>query len=100
MAGALERIRLWWPYTEVRRGELPRLTDDQKRELKTLLETKDPRYLGDVIDLIKTNFKAEYSERPVRRILKGMGMKHAKPYQVDYRKPDDAEEKLKKTMIS
>jgi putative transposase len=38
----------------------------------------------------------EYSERRVRRILKGMGMKHAKPYQLDYRKPDDAEEKLKK----
>jgi len=25
-----------------------------------------------------------------------MGMKNAKPYQIDYRKPKDAEEKLKK----
>lgn len=39
----------------------------------------------------------KYSERQVRRILKGFKMKHAKPYQVDYRKPKDAEENLKKT---
>ena len=33
--------------------------------------------------------------RQVRRILKSFKMKHAKPYQVDYRKPEDADEKLK-----
>ncbi len=32
----------------------------------------------------------------MRRILKDFLTKHAKPYQIDYRKPDDADEKLKK----
>ena len=49
-----------------------------------------------MVDLIRTKFDVEYSERQVRRILKEFKIKHAKPYQVDYRKPDDAEEKLKK----
>ncbi len=62
-----------------------------------MLEAKDLWYLGDVVDLIRTEFDVEYSERQARRILKGFRMKHAKPYQVDYRKPDDADEKLKKT---
>jgi putative transposase len=78
-------------------GKPSKLTEEQKKELKALLEAKDLWYLGDVIDLIRTEFDVEYSERQVRRILKGFKMKHAKPYQVDYRKPKDAEEILKKT---
>ena len=62
-----------------------------------MLEAKDLWYLNDIVNLIKSEFDIEYSERQVRRILKGFKMKHAKPYQVDYRKPDDADEKLKKT---
>ena len=77
-------------------GKPSKLSVDQKKELRTLLETKDLWYLGDVVDLIRTKFDVEYSERQVRRILKGFKMKHEKPYQVDYRRPDDAEEKLKK----
>lgn len=78
-------------------GKPPKLSGDQKKELKVLLEAKDLWYLGDIVELIKTKFGVEYSERQVRRILKAFKMKHAKPYQVDYRKPDDADEKLKKT---
>ena len=47
--------------------------------------------MNDIVGLIKSRFGVEYSERQVRRILKGFKMKHAKLYQVDYRKPDDAE---------
>ena len=78
-------------------GKPSKLSAEQKKELRTQLEAKDLWYLGDVVDLIRTKFGVEYSERQVRRILKGFKMKHAKPYQVDYRKPKDAEEKLKKT---
>lgn len=78
-------------------GKPSKLSAEQKKEFRTLLESKDLWYLGDVVDLIRTKFDVEYSERQVRRILKGFNMKHAKPYQVDYRKPKDAEEKLKKT---
>ena len=77
-------------------GKPSKLSVDQKKELRTLLEAKDLWYLGDIVKLIKSGFGVEYSERQVRRILKGFKMKHAKPYQVDYRKPRDAEEKLKK----
>ena len=61
-----------------------------------MLKAKDLWYLGDIVDLIRTKFNVEYSERQVRRILKSFKMNHAKPYQIDYRKPDDADEKLKK----
>ena len=78
-------------------GKPSKLSVDQKKELRTLLEAKDLWYLGDIVKFIRSGFGVEYSERQVRRILKGFKMKHAKPYQVDYRKPKDAEEKLKKT---
>ena len=78
-------------------GKPSKLSAEQKKEFRTLLESKDLWYLGDVVDLIRTKLGVEYSERQVRRILKGFKMKHAKPYQIDYRKPKDAEEKLKKT---
>ena len=78
-------------------GKPSKISAEQKKELRTLLEAKDLWYLGDVVDLIRTEFGVEYSERQVRRILKGFKMKHAKPYRVDYRKPKDAGEKLKKT---
>ncbi len=81
-------------------GKPGKLSKDQKEELKSLLEAKDLWYLGDIVDLIKTKFNVEYSERQVRRILKSFKMNHAKPYQIDYRKPDDADEKLKKTRFS
>ena len=78
-------------------GKPSKLSVDQKIELVKLLEAKDLWYLGDIVKLIKSGFGVEYSERQVRRILKGFKMKHAKPYQVDYRKPEDADKKLKKT---
>ena len=77
-------------------GKPGKLSKDQKEELKSLLKAKDLWYLGDIVDLIRTKFNVEYSERQVRRILKSFKMNHAKPYQIDYRKPDDADEKLKK----
>ena len=80
-------------------GKPSKLPVDQKIELVKLLEAKDLWYLGDVVDLIRTEFGVEYSGRQVRRILKGFKMKHAKPYQVDYRKPGDAGEKLKKNSV-
>ena len=80
-------------------GKPSKLSAEQKKELRTQLEAKDLWYLGDVVDLIRTKFGVEYSERQVRRILKGFSMKHAKPYQIDYRKPDDADEKLKKNSV-
>ncbi|MHC1571701.1 MAG: winged helix-turn-helix domain-containing protein [Methanosarcinales archaeon] len=45
----------------------------------------------------QNRFGVEYSLRHVSRILKSFGMKYAKPYQRDYRRPENAEEEFKKT---
>ncbi|MEM3334035.1 MAG: winged helix-turn-helix domain-containing protein [Thermoplasmata archaeon] len=42
--------------------------------------------LNEVMSLILEKFGVVYSERQVRRILKKLGMRHAKPYPIDYRK--------------
>ncbi|MHB8372794.1 MAG: helix-turn-helix domain-containing protein [Thermoplasmataceae archaeon] len=81
-------------------GKPGKLTKEQKNELKILLEGKDLWHLGNIVDLIKTKFNVEYSERQVRRILKIFKMNHAKPYPTDYRKTEDADEKLKKTRFN
>ncbi|MEM3265271.1 MAG: winged helix-turn-helix domain-containing protein [Thermoplasmata archaeon] len=47
------------------------------------------------MSLILEKFGVVYSERQVRRILKKLGMRHAKPYPIDYRIPKDADKILK-----
>ena len=42
-------------------------------------------------------FGPDFSEKHVRTILKNLGLKFAKPYPKDYRRPPDAEKQLKKT---
>ncbi len=70
-------------------------TYDQKKDLKGILESKDLRFLADIVYLIRTRFCIEYIEKQVRKIRNDFMTKNAKPYQIDYRKPDDADEKLK-----
>ena len=43
-------------------------------------------------------FGVEYTLKQVRVILKGFKMKFGKPYQHDHRRPEDAEDLLKKTI--
>ena len=49
-----------------------------------------------VFDLIGREFSTKYSELKGCRISKNMSMKNARHCQVDYKKPNGAEEKLKK----
>ena len=51
----------------------------------------------EVQELIEEEFGVRYSSWQVRRNLKSFGMRYAKPYQKDYRKPDDVEDTLKKS---
>ena len=53
---------------------------EQKDEHKALLQAKDPWYLKDIVNLIKTQFSVEYAERQVKIILKSFKINHAKPY--------------------
>ncbi|MEM3845005.1 MAG: winged helix-turn-helix domain-containing protein [Candidatus Parvarchaeota archaeon] len=51
--------------------------------------------INEVISLILEKLDVVYSERQVRRILKKLGIRHAKPYSIDYRRPKDADKILK-----
>ncbi len=77
-------------------GGPTKISSDQLKELKECLSTGSWT-TGQVRNLIMEKFGVEYSSRQVARILKGLHMNHAKPYPHDHRRPEDAEERLKKT---
>ena len=76
-------------------GRPSKLSKEQKKKLKEMLREREWT-TKEVQELIREEFGVTYSSWQVRRILKAFGMKYAKPYQKDYRKPDGAEDTLKK----
>lgn len=81
-------------------GRPPELSQKEKEELKEILKERDDWSTKGVKHLIEEEFGVDYSERHVNRMLKKFGLKHAKPYQQDYRRPDNADEKLKKNLMN
>ena len=77
-------------------GPKPKLGNTERDELKEILIGKRAWTLKEVRILIKERFNVEYSEMQVWRILTSWNMHHAKPYVLDNRRPDDAENILKK----
>ena len=77
-------------------GRPSKLTDNQKEELKNVLNERDDWSTEEVRTIIFENFDVEYTLKQVRIILKMFGMRHAKPYPHDHRRPINAEECLKK----
>jgi putative transposase len=77
-------------------GKPSRLSDDQKKELAELLGV-NPMETSDVRLYIMEEYGVEYTMKQVHVILSGMGLHHAKPYPKDHRRPDNAEDDLKKT---
>jgi len=78
-------------------GKPSKLSDDQKEQLKKILNKRDDWTTDEIKKLISEEFNVEYSLKQIRIILRKFGMKLAKPFPHDYRRPDDAEEILKKT---
>ncbi len=78
-------------------GRPSQLSDEDKKELKEMLSKRDDWTTQEVKKLIKDEFGPDFSEKHVRTILRDLGLKFAKPYPQDYRRPSDAEEQLKKT---
>ncbi len=78
-------------------GRKSKLTDKQIRELKALIEKKDYWTTREVLELLKEKYGIEYSQKQIGVILHSFNMHHSKPYVLDYRRPDNAEEILKKT---
>jgi len=77
-------------------GRPSKLSDAQKEELKHLLENRNDWTSEEVRELIWERFDVQYTPKQIRVILRKMGMRHAKPYQHDYRRPDNAEDLFKK----
>ena len=77
-------------------GRESKLTNEQIKELKTLLENKDYWTTREVLELIKEKYGVKYSQKQIGVILHSFNMYHSKPYTLDYRRPENAEEILKK----
>lgn len=77
-------------------GRKSKLTADQIKELRILLGNKDYWTTREVLELIKEKYGVEYSQKQIGVILHNFNMYHSKPYTLDYRRPKDAEEILKK----
>ena len=68
---------------------------DQKSRLNQLLSEKSVWTTEEVRLLIEKEFGISYTPKQVRIIAKTLGMRYAKPYTLDYRRPDNAEDLLK-----
>jgi len=79
-------------------GTSPKLTDEQKEQLKDKLKSGGNWLSQQVRALIRKDFGITYSLRHVARMLRGFGMHCAKPYNLDYRKPDNAEQLLRESI--
>ena len=74
------------------------LNDDDMKKLKEFLQMRDYWSSKEVRDLIKNEFDIEFTPRHIPRILRKLGMKYQKPYVNDYRRPEVAEDILKKDL--
>jgi len=77
-------------------GRPSKLSDQQKEKLQLLLKAKNVWTTDEVRSLISSEFCVEYTLKQVRIIVKNFGMKYAKPFTLDYRRPPNAEQILKK----
>lgn len=80
---------------ETRTGRPPKLDKDKMIKLKETLKTKDYWTTKEVQKVIKDQFDVDLSIFQVIKILREkFGMLFSKPYPMDYRKPENAEEIL------
>jgi transposase len=76
-------------------GRPSRMTPDQRDHLRDILSIC-PMETNDVRLYMIYEFNTTYSIKQVHVILSKMGLYHSKPYPGDHRRPDDAEDILKK----
>jgi len=77
-------------------GRPSKLSDQQKEKLQLSLKEKNVWTTDEVRLLISSEFNVEYTLKQVRIIAKNFGMKYSKPFTLDYRKPPNSEQILKK----
>jgi len=96
LAETLERGGAGWLVPKYAGRPPFELTDEQKTALLENSGRKERWTTAEVQHLIQSQFGVSYSLDQVRRILKSSGMFFGKPYPRDYRRPQDAEQVLKK----
>ena len=74
------------------------LDEGDMEKLKELLQMRDYWTSKEVRELIKNEFEIEFTPRHIPRILRKLWMTYQKPYVNDYRRPEDAEDILKKDL--
>lgn len=79
-------------------GRPARLSVAQRETLRQKLGSRNYWTSKEARQLIKDEFGQNYHPVSVSRILHSLGMRYGKPYPRDYRRPDDAEAKLKNTL--
>ena len=76
-------------------GRKGKLSKEDKNRLKEMLSSKEYWTLKEVKQLVEQKFGVLYSDSHLRRILREIGMRYLKPYMVDYRRCEGAEQILK-----
>jgi len=79
-------------------GRPSKLSSAELAELKQELQKRSYWTPKEAKQLIQDKFAKDYSADSVSRILRSFGMRYGKPYPRDYRRPDDAEAKLKNSL--
>lgn len=73
-------------------GKPSRLSLVKMERLRSILEERDDWTTEDVQDLIEKRKGTSFTQKHVRTILRKLGLKYAKPYQHDYRRPKITED--------
>lgn len=105
---SLPTVHAWWDRwnEEGYDGLLPKygncgchskLSDEDKIKLNDILEKEDYLNQRKVAKIIRDNFNVEYSLSHQGVVLRELGFRFSKPHQFYSKRPDDAEELLKKT---
>jgi len=80
---------------DTRTGRPPKLDNDDMNKLKEILKTRDYWTTNEVRKVIKDQFDVDLAISQVIKILRDkFDMLFSKPYPMDYRKPENAEEIL------
>lgn len=75
-------------------GAKLKLTKEQREQFQAELRGQDFWSLPEVMSLLQEHYQVSYSSVHVRNLLKSWGMYHYKPQPQDYRRSEQAEEKL------
>jgi transposase len=75
-------------------GPKLKLKAEQRGQLQAELRGQDFWTLGQVINRLQEHYQVSYSSVHVRHLLKSWGMYHYKPQPQDYKRSEQAEEKL------